>query len=227
MSSYLSFCWPTFFILPITRRYEENIGFNAKSPSDNVNRKIAESNWMDPRLVALTLQKTFDLPATEKPPISPRSFGPVNGRDWGVERVWLSAKRLLNPISIRFVTPESHRHWGFCPSSTVSSSLFGLELLRMRHWLTLASNETRFRNRLLISSVMQITAMMRCYIVLMSDVVSADCRVVFGVYDLASRIAWSPSLELEFQPWRDSQLADPPTTLKKFEDLADRIVNSV
>ena len=55
---------------------------------------------------------------------------------------------------------------------------------------------------------------------IMSEVVSAGCPVVYGVYDLASRLVWAPHMDSAPLPWVEPQLADPPASLDEFEKLA-------
>jgi hypothetical protein len=58
---------------------------------------------------------------------------------------------------------------------------------------------------------------------IMEEVGSTGCPVVYGVYDLSSRLVWGPNKDSDAQPWVEPQLDDPLASLDEFEELATRI----
>lgn len=93
--------------------------------------------------------------------------------------------------------------------------------------ITQASDESHFRERLLDLSVVLNSAMMAMSLQqVMSEVVSVGCPVVYGIYDLATRVVWAPHLEPDSQSYSKPHLADPPSSAAEFESLADRLASS-
>ena len=92
--------------------------------------------------------------------------------------------------------------------------------------ITQTSDGNSYRERLLDLSVMLNSAMMAMSLQqIFSEVISVECPVVYGVYDLASRMVWAPHMELDSRPWVTPQLADPPLSLGEFENLATRFAS--
>ena len=90
--------------------------------------------------------------------------------------------------------------------------------------ITRSNDEQNYRKLLLDLSVVLNSAMMAMSLQeIMSEVVSAECPVVFGVYDLASRLVWAPNIDSDAIPWVEPQLADPPATLDELVKLATQI----
>ena len=54
----------------------------------------------------------------------------------------------------------------------------------------------------------------------LQQIVTANFPVVYGVYDLASRIVWAPHKDLDSLPWTEPRLSDPPSSLSEFESLS-------
>ncbi len=89
-----------------------------------------------------------------------------------------------------------------------------------------ASDETSFREKLIEISVVLNSALMAMTLnQIISEVVSVDCSVVYGVYDLSSQIVWAPDITNRARPWAEPRLADPPTSLKEFEKLAAELAS--
>ena len=83
-----------------------------------------------------------------------------------------------------------------------------------------------YRERLLQTSVLLNSAMMAMSLQqLVSEVVSVQCPVVYGVYDLRSRIVWAPDMDSDLEPWSAPRLANPPSSFDEFEALASRIAS--
>ncbi len=94
--------------------------------------------------------------------------------------------------------------------------------------VTQASDENKFREQLLNLSVVLNSAMMAMLLKqVVSEVASVKCPVVYGVYDLVSRTVWAPDVESSSRPWLESRLADPPTSAREFESLADRLAGAI
>ena len=92
--------------------------------------------------------------------------------------------------------------------------------------ITQTSDGSSYRERLLDLSVVLNSAMMAMSLQqILSEVVSVECPVVYGVYDLASRMVWAPDMELDSQPWVTPRLANPPLSPSEFESLATRFAS--
>jgi carbonic anhydrase len=96
-----------------------------------------------------------------------------------------------------------------------------------RAGITKASGESLYGQRLLEMSVVLSAAMTAMSLQqTMSAAAPAGCPIVYGIYDLASRLVRAPLLEAEAPAQLQPHLADPPTSIGEFESLADLLVKS-
>jgi hypothetical protein len=87
-------------------------------------------------------------------------------------------------------------------------------------------DERTYRDRLIrISTVLNAALSAKALRQLLADVISVDCRVVFGVYEMAMRTVWSPHVSVDPPKWKEPRLAEPPSSFKQVEQLADQLVD--
>lgn len=96
-----------------------------------------------------------------------------------------------------------------------------------RAGITKASGEDLYGKRLLEMSIV-LNAVMTAMSLqkVMSDNATQRCPVVYGIYDLATRVVRAPRTESESQARFKPHLADPPSSIGEFESLADRLASS-
>ena len=107
--------------------------------------------------------------------------------------------------------------------TSVRTGAQGLE----RAGITKLSGESLYNQRLLEMSIVlngALTAMALQRA--MSEVASYECPVVYGIYDLASRLVWAPRLEADAEAQLQPHLAAPPSSVGEFESLADWLASS-
>jgi carbonic anhydrase len=96
-----------------------------------------------------------------------------------------------------------------------------------RNGITKLSAENEYRQRLVETSIVLNAAMTAMTLQqAMSTVPSSGYQVVYGVYDLASRLVQAPKLASGGQVRIEPHLADPPNSVGEFENLADQLVRS-
>jgi carbonic anhydrase len=87
-------------------------------------------------------------------------------------------------------------------------------------------DERTYRDRLIrISTVLNAALSAKALRQLLADVISVDCKVVFGVYELAMRTVWAPHVSVDPPKWKEPRLAEPPSSFKQVEQLADQLVD--
>lgn len=85
-------------------------------------------------------------------------------------------------------------------------------------------DEASYRDQLIDLSVIVNSALAAMTLrKLLADVISVDCKVVFGIYDMARRTVFAPHESVDPQHWQEPALADPPNSFQELEALAERI----
>jgi carbonic anhydrase len=85
-------------------------------------------------------------------------------------------------------------------------------------------DERTYRDRLIrISTVLNAALSAKALRQLLADVISVDCKVVFGVYELAKRTVWAPHASADPPELKEPRLAEPPSSSKQVEQLADQL----
>jgi carbonic anhydrase len=96
-----------------------------------------------------------------------------------------------------------------------------------RAGITKLSEESLYKQRLVEMSIVLNAAMTAMSLQqAMSEVATYECPVVYGVYDLASRLVRAPRLESDAEAQLQPHLADPPSSVGDFVSLADRLASS-
>jgi carbonic anhydrase len=89
---------------------------------------------------------------------------------------------------------------------------------------TKVENEAAYRDKLIgISIVLNAALTGMALRQLLADVISVDCKVVFGVYDLAMLTVWAPHVSVDPPQWKEPRLADPPASFEQLEQLAQQL----